>query len=109
MDKTPTFSSNVQSRRFKRAIDELSVEAAHLRAEHAKPKKDNAHDAKKPVEISFVQMQNKQPVNNPPSEREDVDLKERIDVLEKKVESLTSTLTNLQDAFGDLQNQARLH
>lgn len=102
-DKTPTFSSHVQSRRFKRAVDELYTEAA--KPEPDETKKNILHDVHKPL-ISLVDVESRETVGVP-SQQQNSSLEERVAALEQKVASLSATLTSMEDACKSLQNQAR--
>ena len=105
-DVTPTFSSHVQSRRFRRAVEELYLNAAHVQMEpKEKKKKKKLQTKKKPAGVSVVLVKNEETVSSS-SEQEEMQLKKRVDFLEKKVESMTATVKGLQDAFNSLQSQA---
>lgn len=103
-DVTPTFSSHVESRRFRRAVEELYLNAAHVQME-PKEKKKKLQPKKKPDEVSVVVVKNEETVSSS-SEQEEMQLKKRVDFLEKKVDSMTATIKGLQDAFNSLQSQA---
>ena len=103
-DVTPTFSSHVESRRFRRAVEELYLNAAHVQME-PKEKKKKLQPKKKPDEVSVVVVKNEETVSSS-SEQEEMQLKKRVDFLEKKVDSMTTTIKVLQDAFNSLQSQA---
>ena len=60
---------------------------------------------KKPAEVSVLVEKNEETVSSS-SEQEEMQLKKRVDFLEKKVESMTATIKGPQDAFNSLQNQA---
>ena len=60
---------------------------------------------KKPAGVSVLVEKNEETVSSS-SEQEEMQLKKRVDFLEKKVESMTATIKGLQDAFNSLQNQA---
>lgn len=104
-DVTPTFSSHVQSRRFRRAVEEPYLNAAHVQMEPKEKGKKKLQAKKKPAEVSVVVEKNEETVSSS-SEQEEMQLKKRVDFLEKKVESMTATIKGLQDAFNSLQNQA---
>lgn len=105
-DVTPTFSSHVESRRFRRAVEELYLNEAHLQTKPKEKKKMKKLQAKKkPAEVSVVVVKNEETLSNS-SEQEEMQLKKRVDFLEKKVESMTATIKGLQDAFNSLQSQA---
>lgn len=104
-DVTPTFSSHVQSRRFRRAVEEPYLNAAHVQMEPKEKRKKKLQAEKKPAEVSVLVEKNEETVSSS-SEQEEMQLKKRVDFLEKKVESMTATIKGLQDAFNSLQNQA---
>lgn len=104
-DVTPTFSSHVQSRRFRRAVEEPYLNAAHVQMEPKEKRKKKLQAKKKPAEVSVLVEKNEETVSSS-SEQEEMQLKKRVDFLEKKVESMTATIKGLQDAFNSLQNQA---
>ena len=104
-DVTPTFSSHVQSRRFRRAVEEPYLNAAHVQMEPKEKGKKKLQAKEKPAEVSVVVEKNEETVSSS-SEQEEMQLKKRVDFLEKKVESMTATIKGLQDAFNSLQNQA---
>lgn len=104
-DVTPTFSSHVQSRRFRRAVEELYLNAAHVQMEPKEKKKKKLQAKKKPAEVSVVVVKNEETVSSS-SEQEEKQLKKRVDFLEKKVESMTASIKGLRDAFNSLQSQA---
>lgn len=104
-DVTPTFSSHVQSRRFRRAVKELYLNAAHVQKEPKEKKKKKLQAKKKPAEVSVVVVKNEETVSSS-SEQEEIQLKKRVDFLEKKVEIMTASIKGLQDAFNSLQSQA---
>ena len=101
-DVTPTFSSHVQSRRFRRAVEEPYLNAAHVQMEPKEKRKKKLQAKKKP---SVLVEKNEETVSSS-TEQEEMQLKKRVDFLEKKVESMTATIKGLQDAFNSLQNQA---
>ena len=104
-DVTPTFSSHVQSRRFRRAVEEPYLNAAHVQMEPKEKRKKKLQAKKKSAEVSVLVEKNEETVSSS-SEQEEMQLKKRVDFLEKKVESMTATIKGLQDAFNSLQNQA---
>lgn len=104
-DVTPTFSSHVESRRFRRAVEELYLNAAHLQMEPKEKKKNKLQAKKKLAEVSVVVEKNEETVSSS-SEQKEMQLTKRVDILEKKVESMTATIKGLQDAFNSLQSQA---
>ena len=104
-DVTPTFSSHVESRRFRRAVEELYLNAAHLQMEPKEKKKKKLQAKKKLAEVSVVVEKNEETVSSS-SEQKEMQLTKRVDILEKKVESMTATIKGLQDAFNSLQSQA---
>ena len=89
-DRTPTFSSLVHSRRFRRAVEELYMP-----------------DAKNQPVIPLVEMENEE-TDNPNSEQDEVSLEERVEALERKIVDMTTTLTSLGEAFSDLQTQVSI-
>lgn len=104
-DVTPTFSSHVESRRFRRAVEELYLNAAQVQMEPKEKKKKKLQAKKKPAEVPVVVVKNQETVSSS-SEQEEMQLNKRVDFLEKKVESMTATIKGLQDAFNSLQSQA---
>ena len=99
-DSTPTFSSHLQSRRFRRAVEELYMPEA------TKMKNNDLQDETQPV-ISLVEMKSEETVN-PTSQQDEVSLEERVEALEKKIADMTTTLTSLGEAFSDLQTQVSI-
>ena len=104
-DVTPTFSSHVESRRFRRAVEELYLNAAHVQMEPKEKKKKKLQAKKKLAEVSVVVEKNEETVSSS-SEQKEMQLTKRVDFLEKKVESMTATIKGLQDALNSLQSQA---
>ena len=104
-DVTPTFSSHVESRRFRRAVEELYLNAAHVQMEPKEKKKKKLQAKKKLAEVSVVVEKNEETISSS-SEQKEMQLTKRVDFLEKKVESMTATIKGLQDAFNSLQSQA---
>ena len=104
-DVTPTFSSHVEYRRFRRAVEELYLNAARVQMEPKEKKKKKLQAKKKLAEVSVVVEKNEETVSSS-SEQKEMQLTKRVDFLEKKVESMTATIKGLQDAFNSLQSQA---
>lgn len=102
VDRTPTFSSHVQSRRFRRAVDELFM-PEDVEQNDKETKSSGLQSANQPS-LSLVDMKSKETVDLP-SEKEDASLEKRIEALERKVADMTAVMTSLGEAFSDLQNQ----
>lgn len=97
-DSTPTFSSHIQSRRLRRAVEELYIPEAT---------KTKTNDLQDETVISLVEMKSEDTVK-PTSEQDEVSLEERVEALEKKIADMTTTLTSLGEAFSDLQTQVSI-
>lgn len=86
-------------------MEEPYLNAAHVQMEPKEKGKKKLQAKEKPAEVSVVVEKNEETVSSS-SEQEEMQLKKRVDFLEKKVESMTATIKGLQDAFNSLQNQA---
>ena len=100
-DKTPTFSSDVQSKRFRRSFDEYNVDPDEPELDEMEYKE--LYDEEKPVMLPAEEEgQGRIDVEK------DLDLAERVVELEQTVASMAATLTKLEDAFNSLQSQASI-
>ena len=104
-DRTPTFTSHVQGRRFRRVVELYTPDSADPKQEQTE--KNNLHDVRQPV-ISLIQMESKDSVD-PPSEGDPARLEERVEALETKIESMTTALASLGEAVNNLQNQVSIY
>lgn len=103
-DKTPTISTHVQSKRFRRSFDKYNIDADEPELDEMEYKE--LYDEEKPV-ILPAEEEGLGRIDLV-SEQKDLDLAERVVELEQTVASMAETLTKLEDAFNSLQSQASI-
>ena len=99
-DRTPTFSSHVESRRFRRTVVELQQPQVT----------DSNHETSESIDVNEgkntfkpVEEVKSTTVDFPPEQ--EPSLKKRVESLERKIGDMTASLTSLVEALSDLKQQ----
>lgn len=99
-DRTPTFSSHVESRRFRRAVVELQEPQVTDSNHETREIIDTSEDINPVILLKAA----KSTTGDVPPEQK-TSLEKRVESLERKIGDMTASLTSLVEAFSGLKEQ----